>query len=323
MEQITGSNNWKLVVRREAESVHILWAATCDRKAALPEQLFGLPVTTLGDHALTPGRQVPKGQEIWITCGVAKEKWDNGQLEELRLPQTLTRVEDYALFNCTTLRILRLWDTVRYWGGGALMNCHRLDTFHLFCTGHEGEVLAYVADELSRELDVTLHRPDGETVRVIFPEYAEVFEENVPHHQFDFHIQGAGYPYHHCFYQKKFSLKDYDELWKGYLGMAYDEACALRLAWWRLRCPADLSEKAEREYWAYLGAHSMDAARWRLVSGDTPGLQFLLSSMDWGKEDLASLCELARQQNMPEALALLLEEQHKRFPTGLDKTFDL
>ena len=37
LEQISGVNNWKLVIRREAAGVTILRAETCDRKAALPE----------------------------------------------------------------------------------------------------------------------------------------------------------------------------------------------------------------------------------------------------------------------------------------------
>jgi len=33
--------------------------------------------------------------------------------------------------------------------------------------------------------------------------------------------------------------------------------------------------------------------------------------------------KLATQQGAAEALAILLEEQHKRFPSGLNKTFEL
>ena len=62
MEQISGVNNWKLVIRREAAGVTILRAETCDRKAALPEELLGLPVAARGHHALTPGRQAPEGE---------------------------------------------------------------------------------------------------------------------------------------------------------------------------------------------------------------------------------------------------------------------
>ena len=171
MEQISGVNNWKLVIRREAAGVVILWAATCDVQAALPDTLFGLPVTALGHHALTPGRPMPEGEEILVTCGPASgEDWDNSALTDLTLPDSLERVGDYGFFNCRTLKTLRLRDTVRFWGGGALMNCRTLDTFHIACTGAEGELLAYLAEELPRELDVTLYRADGQTARLIFPE---------------------------------------------------------------------------------------------------------------------------------------------------------
>lgn len=325
METVSGANNWKLVIRREAAGVTVLRAATCDARAALPEELLGLPVTVLGDHALTPNRRMPEGETVLVTCGpvAADAAWDNGCLEDLRLPDSLTQVADYAFFNCRKLKTLRLRDTVSRWGGGALMNCRGLDTFHVTCTGQEGELLAYFADELSRELDMTLYRPGGETVRLIFPEYVEVYEENCPAHHFDYNIYGAGYGYHHCFYQKKLSLKAYDELWRSMLGMEHDGDCALRLAWWRLRYPVELTEQAERDYLAYLQANALPAARWLLAERDAAGLRFLLERTGWTREALAEACELARQADMPEAVALLLEERHKRFPMGVGKRFEL
>lgn len=325
METVSGVNNWKLVIRREAAGVAVLWAATCDARAALPEELFGLPVTALGDHALAPGQPMPAGETVLVTCGPMSEDaaWDNSGLEDLRLPENLERVGDYAFFNCRRLKTLRLRDTAFRWGGGALMNCRRLDTFHLTCTGQEGELLAYFADELPRELDVTLYRAGEIAARLIFPEYVEVYEENCPAHHFDYNIYGAGYGYHHCFYQKKLSLKAYDELWRPMLGMEHDEDCALRLAWWRLRYPAELTERAEAGYLAHLQAHALDAARWRLAERDTAGLRFLLERTEWSREALSEACDLARTQESPEALALLLEEQHRRFPAGTDKSFEL
>lgn len=323
MERISGYNNWKLVVRRTEEEVTVLWAATCDKRASLPEELFGLPVTVLGDHALTPRRTPPEGEEVLITCGVPDGvEWDNSALEELILPETLRRVDNYGLFNCTRLKTLRLHDTLFQWGGGALMNCRVLDTFHITCSGKEGELLAYLADELTRELDVTLYRGNG-TVRLLFPEYTEVYEENVPHHQFDFRIQGAGYSYHHCFYQKKFSLRDYDGLWKPYLAMGHEADCALRLAWWRLRYPVELTDQAEADYWAYLRGHAVEAAHWRLSERDADGLAFLFARTDWDRGALTALCDLARSREETELLALLLEEQHRRFGAGPKKSFAL
>lgn len=324
MERVSGVNNWKLVIRRETASITILWAATCDEKAALPDTLFGLPVTALGHHALAPGRAMPEGEEVLVTCGpVNGEDWDNSALTDLTLPDSLERVGDYGFFNCRTLKTLRLRDTVRHWGGGALMNCRALDTFHITCTGQEGELMAYLAEELPRELDMTLTRADGQTARLIFPEYVEVYEENCPAHHFDYNIYGAGYGYHHCFYRKQLSFKAYDDLWRPMLAMEHDGDCALRLAWWRLRYPVELTDQAENAYLDYLRQRPLDAGRWLLERRDRSGLRSLLRKLDWDRDALAVLCETARGMDAPEALALLLEEQHKRFPSGLDKSFDL
>lgn len=323
LETISGANNWKLVFRRGAEGITLLQAHTCDRRAALPAELFGLPVTALAHHALTPGRPEPEGEQVCITCGPSTGAWDNRALEELHLPDTLVQAGDYAFFNCTGLRYLHLSDCLRLWGGGTLMNCRSLNTFEIRCGGREGEVLSYLADELSRELDVTLRWPDKGMARLLFPEYTEEYEENVPHHQFDFRIQGAGYPYHHCFYQRKFQLRDYDDLWKPYLGMGHDPHCAMRLAWWRLRYPVDLTEKAQGLYLAYLRQHGEAAARWLLSEGDAAGLRRLLRWTEPERVVLAELCARAREMEAPEALAALLEEQHRRFPSGAEKTFDL
>ncbi len=204
METVSGASNWRLVFRLEDTGVIILRAGTPDARAVLPEELLGLPVTALGNRALAPDRQtapLPAGAEtLQITCIPPEEgaAWDNRSLRDLTLPQILKAVGDYALLNCSALSTLRIHDGVSRWGGGALMNCRSLDTLHLTRTGpDQGEALAWFAGELSRELDVTVYGPGGETARLLFPEYTELYEENCPAHHFDYFISGAGYPYHH------------------------------------------------------------------------------------------------------------------------------
>lgn len=324
METVSGLSNWKLVIRREQAGITILRAVTCDPRAVLPEQLFGLPVTALAPHALSPNAAQPQGEEVLVTCGrPAEEGWTNAQMQELTLPASLERVGDYALFNCAELKKLSLHDGVRFWGGGTLMNCRCLDMFHITRVGEQGETLAYFADELSRELDVTIVEPDGGQVRLIFPEYVEVYEENCPAHHFDYNIYGAGYPYHHCFRNKRLSLKEYDSLWREFLGVEHDDGCAVRLAWWRLRYPAELTEKAEGAYLAYLRTHVPAAVKWLLERRDLTGLHFLLERTQPDRETLCAACALAREQQAPEAVALLLEEQHRRFPPTAARSFDL
>lgn len=325
METVSGANNWHLTVRRCGDGIEILRAVTCDAVAALPETVLDLPVTALGPHVLSGGDRTAVGEEVHITCGMApQEGWDNRGLRALTLPRTLRRVGDYAFLNCAALEELRLWDGIAFWGGAALMNCRSLGTFHLTRMGEEqGESLAYFADELSRELDVTIVTPGGETARLIFPEFREIYEENCPAHHFDYNIFGAGYPYHHSFRRKRLDLRTYDELWSGFLGMEHDEDCAVRLAFWRLRYPVELTPRAEGQYLSYLRAHAGEAAVWLVGERDMPGLAFLLRTAEPDREALSAACALARESGVSEALALLLEQQRDVAPRGLDKTFDL
>lgn len=331
METVSGASNWKLVLRREAGGVTILRAGTPDVRAVLPDRLLGLPVTALGDRALAPERQeetaLPSGAEtVLVTCGLPENEadWNNRRLRDLALPETLESMGNYALLNCSALKTLRMYDSVARWGGGALMNCRSLDTLHLTRTGPEqGEALAWFAGELSRELDVILYGPEGIAARLLFPEYTELYEENCPAHHFDYFISGAGYPYHHCFRQKRLSLKEYDALWRDFLGMEHDEAAALRLAWRRLRWPLELGETAAAGYRAYLKEHAGAALRLLLEEEDGEALPLLLALAEPGRDALSAACALARERGATAALAALLEEQHRRFPAGLEKSFAL
>ena len=285
METIPGSGNWKLTIRREAAGITILRAATCDARARLPETLYGLPVTALGDHALSPTAASAEGEDLLVTCGTGTDPgtWSNRDLED----------------------------------------CRRLAAFHLTRVGEQGDTLAWFADELPWELDVTVEETDGTVFRLLFPEYREVYEENCPAHHFDYNIFGAGYPYHHSFRRKRLDLRTYDELWSGFLGMEHDEDCAVRLAFWRLRYPVELTPRAEGQYLSYLRAHAGEAAVWLVGERDMPGLAFLLRTAEPDREALSAACALARESGVSEALALLLEQQRDVAPRGLDKTFDL
>ena len=331
METVSGAGNWRLCLRREeGGGITVLRAGTPDRRAVLPDRIFDLPVTALGDRALAPERQgdpgPPGAETLGITC-VPPEggaPWDNRNLRDLTLPESLRAVGDYALLNCSALKTLRIHDGVLRWGGGALMNCRSLNTLHLTRTGpDQGGALAWFAGELSRELDVTVHGPGGEVLRLLFPEYTELYEENCPAHHFDYFISGAGYPYHHCFRQKRLSLKEYDALWRDFLGMEHEEAAALRLAWYRLRWPGELGDGAAAGYRAYLKEHAGEALRLLLEEENGEALPLLLELAEPDREALAAACALARERGATAALAALLEERHRRFPAGLEKSFTL
>ena len=319
MERISGISNWKLTIRRENTGITLLRALTCDTKAVLPESLFGLPVTALGDHVLCP--TPAEGEEVEITCGLPDGAYDNAKLQELTLPSGVTRVGDYAFLNCRKLRTVNFHDRIAIWGGGVMMNCQSLSAFHIvWDAGEQGESLSYLADALSRELDVTIDGDFGR-IRLVFPEFVELYEENCPARIFDYNIQGAGYPYHHCFRGKKLNLPEYDELWKGMLTMDYEKTTALRLAWYRLRYPVELSDKARTAYRAYLQDHIRETMLWLLEEGTASDLTELLRWAEPTREVLSDVSAMAREKGSAEVMAVLLETMNRRF--ARKKTFDL
>ncbi len=325
MKTISGSENLILTYRINARGVTVLRAATNQSVLILPETVEDLPVIAVGDHAFTPGRRQTEGEQLCFTCGpVGQKPMDNAQLEEVVLPATVETLGDYAFYNCSQLKKLQMHDTVRVWGGALFMNCRLLDTLELWLT-EDGRAcaLSHFADELSRELDVTLHTADGGLARLIFPEYIEVLEENCPAHHFDYNIHGAGYPYHHCFRSHAFSLPEFDPLWEGFLHTEHEASCALRLAWWRLRTPLDLSEDAEAAYRAYLGQHSGEMLLWLLQQRDFQGLSWFLSWCRPERDALEAASARARQLGATEGQALLLEALHRCAPSGGDALFDL
>ena len=333
MEIISGLSNWKLTIKREQDHIEILRAVTCDTKAALPDELWGLPVTILGDHALAynaaPGPKptapgvIPAICELQITCGPEGE-WDNRKLQDLTFPKHLTDVKDYAMYGCKELKTLRFHDQVDRWGGGCLMNCRSLDTFYITRVGeHQGEALAFLCDEIHKELFVTITETDGRVYQVIFPEYVEDFEENIAAHHFEYSIYGGGHPYHHIFKAKQLIFRDYDMIWEKYLKEDHDADGAMRLAWTRLRWPMDLSEKAELHYLQYLKEYKEKTMFYLLDQRDIQGLELYLEKVQPEEALIHMACDRAREQRYTEALAILLERQHKEEFTGFDKDFDL
>ncbi len=323
MEKIYGISNWKLTIRRAGDHIEILRGVTCDAQAVLPDSLFDLPVTVLADHALAPTAKPIEGEEILMVSGREGE-WNNRNLRELTLPSGLTEVQSYAFYGCRGLHTLQLHDRIDRWGIDCFMNCHNLRNLRLTRVGEkQSEALAFICGAISEEMDVVIREVDGSETRLVFPDYVEDYEENIPNHSFDFRISGGGYPYHHTFPKKQLILRTYDEHWSQFLRKQYEEETALRLAYTRLRWPTGLEPFAEKQYIEYLSAHAEEAILWQLSQKDAIGLTLLLDKLAPGTEVLHSACEQARREGNTEGLALLLERQRKSRPRGLDRDFDL
>ena len=324
METISGLTNWRLNVRREDDGVTILRAVTCDKKAVLPDELFGLPVTALHDHALAAGAAPAEGEELRILGGAEAGDWDNRNIVELTLPRFLREIGDYAFMNLRSMEILRFCDDLFSTGSGSFMNCRSFSRLELRRTGpHQGPALAFLVHTLQQRLDVTVIETDGSILRLVFPEYFEDYTENRNAYTFQLRIVGGGFAYHNVFRNRALSVSDYDALWPAYIAQEHNEDTALNLAYGRFCCPTRLSDQAAERYAEYLRNNLDRAFSLSLREKDMHGLRRLLSLDNIETDTLDAALRQSRTLQMTEATAILLEKRHARPAAGRAKTFDL
>ena len=324
METIQGLTNWQLTVRREEGSVTIMRALTCDQNAVLPDTLFGLPVTALSDRALAAGAAGVEGAALRVLGGAESEEWDNRNIRALTLPRPLESIGDYAFMNLRAMQTLRFWDDLRATGSATFMNCRSFARIELTRTAPtQGPALSSIVRNLQQELDVTIDRTDGNSLRLIFPEYVENYTENTPAHHFELKISGGGYAYHSVFRDKTLSVPDFDSLWPVYIAAEHDGDSALRLAYYRLRCAVGLNETARERYADYLRRRLGPALSFAMAEKDMPGLRLLLTLGDQSPEVLEAALSEARERRLTEATALLLETRRARSGAGREKKWEL
>lgn len=324
MKTSAGHNNLLITWRPAFGGAELTRVETSDRDVVLPDTVEGLPVTALGPLAFdTSNEERPQGQQLRITCGLGGAEMDNRKLERITLPTTLRRVGDYAFYNCFELREVRFSEETYHWGVSVFMNCQMLSTFFIRAVSERAESVYNFANEFSRELDVAIEYPEGLPARLVFPGYDESYQENISARYFIYGVQGPGYPYRSIFKDRALILKDYDRLWPALLASEHDPDCALRMAWYRMRFPRDLAPEAKEGYLEFLRCNVGVVITWLLGERDMRGLAWFLPQFDADRNTLTQACDAARKLGAAEGLALLLEEQHRRFSTGANKTFEL
>ena len=307
-------SNWKIAYKKENEEVTIIRALSCDRTAVVPEQIDGLPVAAVSSRAFSPFAPDIPENALWINLGVMPEDTedlDNHQIEKLVLPCTLKNVGNAAFIYMASLDTIVFDDCLTVWNGNALSSCKALKRIIIRAGETLGPALSHIAEDMDSCLDISIERNGTIDTRLIFPSYEEMTLEDgcvAQGSMFSYHINGAGYPHHHCFKSKKLNLRDYDNLWKEYIGMGHIEAEAVRLAWYRLRYPAELSDSAKLSYKDFIRSHARDALDLIISERDSQGLSLLLGLFEISEDSIAYALELARKKHCTELMPLLLEK---------------
>lgn len=324
MRELAGENDILLTCREEADGLCLLRCETRDETVQLPDELFGKPITALGDYALA-GRAPALPADaftIRISGGGPAPVHNAAAIRCITLPRRLRRIGAYAFFNCRALATLSLTNTVDTLGGGALMNCAALRTIRLRFLSGETSLLQKLLNEHAGEITADLQFADGGAARLIFPEYVEDLEELAAPHVFRYRIGGAGYAYRQCFAGGVLQFHQYDAALERLLQMHAFDAAA-RIALTRLRFPYALADGAKQTYLACLAAHGGALALSYAETGDTGPLAFLLKCGALTPNAVSAACDRARQCRQTEALSLLLDALGRQREPKPAKTFDL
>ena len=115
----------------QGEEIRITKCLTDEGHVEIPPMLEGKPVTQIGAYAFA-----------------------RSHILSLALPETVTRIGNYALYLCSRLKEFHFYDTLRDIGSGAFTGCHHIQKLRIEFTKGEQSVLRDVLMEIPEELTV-------------------------------------------------------------------------------------------------------------------------------------------------------------------------
>ncbi len=253
----------------------------------IPEEIDGLPVTELGPYCFAM-RPVEEGR-IWPVGSEENHEVTGEFLEEAILPDTLRVLHSAAFYNCRKLRRIEVGPNLESLGSDLFTNCRALRTFALRASPAAGTGLKKLLGAVSADIEVEFLDAPG--VRLFYPEYFELLDENTPAHIFNRSIEGEGYRMRQCFAGSAVDYAAYDATFaQACVGESEDKLC--RLALGRLLFPFALQDNARTDYEFYLTAHPAAAFGWAIQERNEAALR-LLASLGLAVRDAASQCARA------------------------------
>ena len=321
MLNICSGGAWRIIVAQRNNKISVLHAESGSEINRLPDELFGLPVTELGDRALAPTAPPADGDEVFVNCSA--QSFAGRDLRELTLPEGLEATGKYCFMNCRSLNKLIIGGKINSFGTGSFVNCRSLENIEILCDDiYATETAAYIASAMSHQLNISMTDKPGRRIKLVFPEYYEEYVENSPAHHFDYKIDGEGYRYRLTFKNRHISPYEYDACWNDYISTNSDEKTALYIACNRVCFPEGLSDRAKSEYTDYIASHMSEALSYFIDRRDREGLDAMLKIQPADVNVYRAALEESRRIGWTEASALLLEKVHMGGQTKR-KSFEL
>lgn len=265
---------WEKIQTRQGDAAEITGYEGEARELTVPESIEGLPVVSIGNHALA----------------------DREDLREIWLPASLKTLHLFAFQNDMALVRIHAFNTADDYYDGVIRSCDSLREIVITMKEKDSFVLMReMLQDTDNALSFVLVYPE-ETIRLTFPEYVREAREDTMARAIHFTIEGAGMAYRECIEKHALHLAEYDRLLPRLT--SYDDTTAAEICLDRLMYPKELGEEAGKQYRDWLFSHTEKVLLYLIPLGDTARISFLERKglLDPGALD-APLCLASKRQD--------------------------
>ncbi|HJA66083.1 hypothetical protein B5F07_09890 [Lachnoclostridium sp. An169] len=316
----------KIHYRENQGKIEIVRCFGNDPEVALPESIGGKPVVRTAPYAFSARKNMEE-EDVLVFETEDQRMFGGGErllageaVESVIFPDTMEEIGNYIFYGCRNLRRLSFSDRLRGVGSGAFTGCRELGSLRVNLTEGKKTCVKEILGDLWQRIDVTFLQGERE-IRLVFPEHYEEAVENTPARILFTQHHGSGNNYRQCFYAREMDYRKYDELF--YVAKAYDRVNVLSdIAFSRLMYPEDLTEKAEREYEAYIRENENQVLEYLTDAEKMEEMREISRRRLWERDALETAADYAARTGKREILSFLMEEQHRFFPVRRKK-FDL
>lgn len=285
----------------------------------IPRQINGCLVTELGNYCFAPKCQLPK-DGVWAPDDFPHTSVDTqadlvelsgNYLQQVILPETVSKIGDYAFYNCRSLISIEFAGQLHIIGSDVFMNCHKLRHMFIRCMPSQPSALRQMLAQISWDIEVSFcgctSCGDHTQIQasIFYPEYYETYDEIAPAHVFGRNIVGEGFRARHCFTDERIDFVQYDTIFQKSCAEE-SEQTVCRLVLCRLRYPIGLSAKKRLQYESYIKIHGKAACKWLVDEKTLDGLSFLFHQRLLSPEDAQYAILLATDANWAEGSASMI-----------------
>lgn len=210
----------------------------------IPELIDGYIVREIGNYCFSKKKVDLSNSILSHEIRSSYHECSGSDVESVRLSKTLTKIGDYAFYNCRMLKEVFLPSSLMSIGSDAFMNCLRLNHIHYDCSIFSVTILKQILTQITWDIEVDFI--DGS---IFYPEYNGSYDEVGPAHIFALNIEGEGFRMRQCFKDGKIDFDGYDACFEK-LCAEESESCIFHVAILRFMMES-------QQYIPYLRAHDL------------------------------------------------------------------